>query len=105
MAVNTPAHVRKFLGDCTITEPDGTGAVASSDLYGMYIIWCERSGVEPGSVQSFSAAVRENGIETGRRRRERVFEGVHPTGPIPIQYILETDKVPGPNPNPFPFRG
>ena len=96
-------HVLLFLDECTLAGLDETESVAAADLYGMYMIWCESAGREPASVQHFYGAVRDSGVPEVIRRSERVYEGVQPTGPIPIQYIMETDKAPGPNTNPFPF--
>ncbi|MDK1361006.1 hypothetical protein QNO00_12100 [Arthrobacter sp. zg-Y1219] len=97
-------HVGLFLAECTLRGLDDTEAVPAADLYGMYMIWCENAGRDPASVQHFYGAVRGAGVPEARRHSERVYEGVQPTGPIPIQYILETDKAPGPTSNPFPFR-
>ncbi|MBP3044341.1 hypothetical protein KKR91_06945 [Arthrobacter jiangjiafuii] len=98
-------HVRLFLDECTLGGLDESEAVPAADLYGMYIVWCENAGREPASVNTFYGAVRDAGLPETVRRSERVYEGVLPTGPIPVQYILETDKPPGPNSNPFPFTG
>lgn len=87
----------RFLADCTVGGLDDTAATPVADLYGMYIIWCEQSGSLPASVQAFSAAARGQGLEPQRRHQEQVYPGLLPTGPIPIQYILETDKAPSPN--------
>ncbi|WP_342025149.1 primase-like DNA-binding domain-containing protein [Arthrobacter citreus] len=105
MSERNPDHVSLFLDECTLGGLEETEAVPAADLYGMYIIWCENGGLVPASVQNFYSAVREAGVPEARRHSERVYEGVQPTGPIPIQYILETDKTPGPNTNPFPFTG
>lgn len=98
-------HVSLFLEECTLGGLEETESVPAADLYGMYIIWCENGGRIPASAQHFHGAVREAGVPEARRSSERVYEGVQPTGPIPLQYILETDKAPGPNTNPFPFSG
>ena len=98
-------HIALFLDECTLAGLDETETVPAADLYGMYIIWCENAGREPAPVRQFYGAARDAGLPEGRRRSERVYEGVIPTGPIPIQYIMETDKSPGPNTNPFPFSG
>jgi len=89
--------VADFLQECTITGLDETEATPAADLYGMYIIWCEQAGVEPVSTTFFSRQVKESGIEPRRRNRENIYAGLLPTGPIPVQYILETDKPPSPN--------
>ena len=89
--------VRRFLAECTVGDLDDDDATPVADLYGMYIIWSEQQGMDPLAVQAFSAAVREEGIEAERRRSEQVYTGLLPTGSIPIQYILETDKAPSPN--------
>ena len=94
---DTGEQVRRFLSECTIRDPEDGTVLPVADLYGMYIIWCEETEAEHLSVQAFSALVRAEGIDSGVRHRERVFKGVLATGPIPIQYILETDKGPGPN--------
>ena len=96
-------HVLLFLDECTLGGLDESEGVAAADLYGMYMIWCENAGRAPASVQHFYAAVRDSGVPEVTRRSGRAYEGVQPTGPIPLQYIMETDKVPGPNTNPFPF--
>ena len=103
MSESTLDHVNLFLEECTLGGLEETEAVLAADLYGMYIIWCENRRLVPASVQNFYGAVREAGVPEVMRRSERVYEGVQPTGPIPIQYILETDKAPGRNTNPFPF--
>lgn len=103
MSEHTLGPVSLFLDECTLGGLEEAEAVPAADLYGMYMIWCENAGLDPASVQSFYGAVREAGVPEARRRSERVYEGVQPTGPVPIQYILETDKAPGPNSNPFPF--
>ncbi len=90
-------EVSRFLAECTVGGLDDAEAVPAADLYGMYIIWCEQQGTEPQAMPAFSAAVREEGIEAERRRSEQVYTGLLPTGAIPIQYILETDKAPSPN--------
>ena len=89
--------VRRFLAECTVGDLDDAEAVPAADLYGMYMIWSEQQGTEPLAAQIFAAAVREEGIEAERRRSEQVYTGLLPTGAIPIQYILETDKAPSPN--------
>ncbi|MDN3904886.1 hypothetical protein [Arthrobacter sp. YD2] len=89
--------IRRFLAECTVSDLDEDETTPVADLYGMYIIWSEQQGTDPLAVQAFSAAVREEGIEAERRRSEQVYTGLLPTGAIPIQYILETDKAPGPN--------
>lgn len=104
MSERTVDPVSLFLAECTLGGLEETESVPAADLYGMYIIWCENGGRIPGSVQHFYGAVRDAGMPEARRSSERVYEGVLPTGPIPLQYILETDKAPGPNTNPFPFR-
>ena len=93
----TPEDIARFLADCTVGGLDDTAATPAADLYGMYIIWCEQSGSIPASMQAFSAAARGQGLEPQRRHQEQVYPGVLPTGPIPIQYILETDKPPSLN--------
>lgn len=89
--------VRRFLAECTNSDLDGNETTPVADLYGMYIIWSEQQGTQPLTVQAFSAAMHEEGIEAERRRSEQVYTGLLPTGSIPIQYILETDKPPSPN--------
>lgn len=96
MDTNTQ-QVRHFLAECTVRDLDDSDVLPVADLYGMYIIWCEHNGGTTVSAPVFSHLVREEGISAGIRRRENVFTGVTATGPIPIQYILETDKGPGPN--------
>ncbi len=103
MAEQNLDHILLFLDECTLGGLDESESVPAADLYGMYMIWCENAGREPASVQLFYGAVRDSGVPEVTRGSERVYEGVHPTGPIPIQYIMETDRVPGPNTNPFPF--
>lgn len=98
-------HINLFFNECTLAGLDETETVPAADLYGMYMVWCENAGREPASAQHFHDAARRAGLPESRRRAERVYEGVVPTGPIPIQYIMETDKAPGPNTNPFPFSG
>ncbi|MCC3274416.1 MULTISPECIES: hypothetical protein [unclassified Arthrobacter] len=93
---STP-DVRRFLAECTVGDLDDDDATPVADLYGMYIIWSEQQGLAPLAVQAFSAAVREEGVEAERRHSEQVYTGLLPTGAIPIQYILETDKAPSPN--------
>lgn len=105
MSEHNLGDVPLFLDECTLGGLDDTEAVPAADLYGMYIIWCENTGRDPASVRHFHGAVRDAGVPEVRRRSGRVYQGVQPTGPIPIQYILETDKAPGPNSNPFPFSG
>ena len=97
MDEGTMLEVRRFLAECTIGDLDENESTPVADLYGMYIIWSEQQGQDPLAVQAFSAAVREEGIEAERRRSEQVYTGLLPTGAIPIQYILETDKAPSPN--------
>ena len=89
--------VRRFLVDCTVRDLDDSSMLPVADLYGMYIIWCEQTETNPIGVQAFSTLVRAEGITSGISRREKVFKGVIATGTIPIQYILETDRGPGPN--------
>ena len=105
MAEHNLDHVSRFLDECTLAGLDESETVPAADLYGMYIIWCENEGREPAAAQHFYAAVRDSGLLESTRRSERVYEGVFPTGQIPIQYIMETDKTPAPNTNPFPFAG
>lgn len=105
MSEQTPDPTSVFFDECTLAGLDDTETVPAADLYGMYIVWCENAGREPASAQHFHDAARKAGLPESRRRSERVYEGVLPTGPIPIQYIMETDKAPGPNTNPFPFAG
>lgn len=95
--MKTEDQVREFLAECTVRGLDDSEILPIADLYGMYIIWCEQNRADPLAVQLFSQTMREEGIEAGVRRRERVVKGLVATGPIPIQYILETDKAPGPN--------
>ena len=94
---DSPDDIARFLADCTVDGMDDTAATPAADLYGMYIIWCEQSGLVPASMRIFSATARQQGLEPQRRHQEQVYPGVLPTGPIPIQYILETDKPPSPN--------
>ncbi|KPN18883.1 primase-like DNA-binding domain-containing protein [Arthrobacter sp. Edens01] len=89
--------VADFLRECTITGLDESEATPAADLYGMYIIWCEQAGLTPVSTTFFSRRAKESGIEPRRRNRENIYTGLLPTGPIPVQYILETDKPPSPN--------
>ncbi|MBD7993831.1 hypothetical protein H9639_00735 [Arthrobacter sp. Sa2CUA1] len=89
--------VADFLRECTITGLDETEATPAVDLYGMYIIWCEQGELSPASMSEFSRQVKESGNELRRRRHENIYPGMLPTGPIPIQYILETDKAPSLN--------
>ncbi|MCC9205103.1 hypothetical protein [Arthrobacter sp. zg-Y769] len=96
MAQDILPEIHRFLAECTVGDLDDE-ATPVADLYGMYMIWSERQGTQPLSMQVFSAAVRGEGIEAERRRSEQVYTGLLPTGAIPIQYILETDKAPGPN--------
>lgn len=105
MSEQTPDPISLFFDECTLAGFDDTETVPADDLYGMYIVWCENSGTEPASAHHFRSAARKAGLPESRRRSERVYEGVVPTGPIPVQYIMETDKAPGPNTNPFPFSG
>ena len=90
-------NVRRFLAECTVGGLDDTDSTPAADLYGMYIIWSEKNGTEPASVQLFSSAVRTEGLGAERRNHEQVYTNLLPTGSIPIQYILETDKAPSPN--------
>lgn len=96
---NTAAdlHVRRFLEECIVRDLDDSDVLPAADVYGMYIIWCEHAEATPLTARSFSTLMRAEGIDSGISRREKVFKGVLATGPIPIQYILETDKSPGPN--------
>lgn len=96
MDTNTQ-QVRQFLAECTVRDLDDSDVLPVADLYGMYIIWCEHNGSMSVAAPTFSRLVRDDGIQTGRRRRESVFTGVCATGPIPIQYILETEKGLGRN--------
>lgn len=96
MAQDILPDVHRFLTECTVGDLDDE-VTPVADLYGMYIVWSEQQGVEPVAMQAFSAAVQGEGIEEERRRSEQVYTGLLPTGSIPIQYILETDKAPGPN--------
>lgn len=89
--------VADFLRECTITGLDETEATPAADLYGMYMIWCEQAEQEPVSSAVFSRQVQASGSQPRRRHHERVYPGILPTGPIPIQYILETDKLPSLN--------
>lgn len=89
--------VADFLRDCTISGLDETEATPAADLYGMYIIWCEQGAADPVSATVFSRQLKESGNHPQRRNRENIYPGLLPTGPIPIQYILETDKPPSPN--------
>ncbi|UYB35940.1 winged helix-turn-helix domain-containing protein [Arthrobacter koreensis] len=93
----TTQQVRQFLAECTVRDLDDSDVLPVADLYGMYSIWCERSGGTAVAASVFSRLVRADGIGSGIRRQESVFTGVAATGPIPIQYILETDKGPGRN--------
>lgn len=95
--METEHRIPQFLADCTIRGLDDSDILPVADLYGMYIIWCEQHGADPLAGQLFSQAMRKEGLPAGISRKERVVKGVMATGPIPIQYILETDKAPGPN--------
>lgn len=97
MEQETLDDVRRFLAECTVGGLDDTEAVPAADLYGMYIIWSEQNSSQPVAIQHFSAAVREQGFDAERRNHEQVYTNLLPTGAIPIQYILETDKAPSPN--------
>ncbi|MCC3283784.1 hypothetical protein [Arthrobacter caoxuetaonis] len=97
MAHKPGDRVEDFLRECTITGLDESDATPAADLYGMYIIWCEQAELEPVSTALFSRRVKASGIRPTRRRRENVYAGLLPTGPVPVQYILETDKPPSPN--------
>ncbi|WP_104055311.1 MULTISPECIES: primase-like DNA-binding domain-containing protein [unclassified Arthrobacter] len=90
-------RVRQFLAVCTVRDLDDSAVLPVADLYGMFIIWCEQNSTDPLSIQLFSKVLRDEGIEVGLQRREKVVKGIMVTGQIPIQYILETDKAPGPN--------
>lgn len=90
-------QVRQFLDECTVRDLDDSAVLPAADLYGMYIIWCEKTGSTSVAAPIFSRLVRGDGLEGDVRHRQSVFKGVAATGPIPIQYILETDKGPGPN--------
>ena len=94
---DSSGQVRRFLTECTVRDLDDTDILPVTDLYGMYIIWCEQTRTRCLTIQTFSALMRAEGIDSGIRRRQKVFTGIIATGPIPIQYILETDKAPGPN--------
>lgn len=94
---DSSGQVRRFLAECTVSALDDTDVLPVADLYGMYIIWCEQTQTQCLAVQTFSALMRAEGIISGIRHRQKVFTGVIATGPIPIQYILETDKGPGPH--------
>ncbi|MCQ2001162.1 hypothetical protein N2K95_06685 [Arthrobacter zhaoxinii] len=96
MAQDIFPDIQRFLAECTVGDLDDE-VTPVADLYGMYMIWSEQQGMEPQGMQVFSAAVQGEGIEAERRRSEQVYTGLLPTGAIPIQYILETDKAPGPN--------
>ncbi len=94
---NEHEQVASFLAECIVRNLDDSDMLPVADLYGMYVIWCEQSGIEHVVVQVFSQAVRLQGLESRMSRNERVLKGVAATGPIPIQYILETDKGPSLN--------
>lgn len=94
---NEHEQVARFLAECIVRNLDDTDMLPVADLYGMYVIWCEQDAIGPLAVQVFSQAVRFQGLEPGMSRNERVLKGVAATGPIPVQYILETDKGPSPN--------
>lgn len=89
--------VADFLQECTITGLSESEATPAADLYGMYIIWCEQAHLDPVSAAAFSRRLRDNGNSPCRRNHESIYPGLLPTGPIPVQYILETDKPPSPN--------
>lgn len=95
--------IRQFLTECTVTGLEASDVVPVADLYGMYLIWCERTSAKALPVQVFSQRIRADGIEAAIRRGERVLQGMMATGPIPVQYILETDKGLSPN-SPFETR-
>lgn len=88
------SHVRQFLDDCITRNLDDSDVLPVADLYGMYIIWCEQAATTPLTIQALSSLLTVEGLEAGTVRRERVFKGVLATGPIPIRYILETDRSP-----------
>ena len=92
-----PGPVADFLQECTITDLSENEATPAADLYGMYIIWCEQAELDPVSSTAFSRRLKENGNIPRRRNHESIYPGLLPTGPIPVQYILETDKPPSPN--------
>lgn len=89
--------VTDFLRECTITGLSEDEATPTADLYGMYIIWCEQAGLDPVSSPAFSRRLKESGNQPLRRNHESIYPGLLPTGPIPVQYILETDKPPSLN--------
>ncbi|WP_312178732.1 hypothetical protein [Arthrobacter sp.] len=91
------APVADFLRECTISGLDETEATPAADLYGMYIIWSEQAELDPVSVTVFSRLLKETGNYPRRQHHENVYPGMLATGPISIQYILETDKPPSPN--------
>ena len=95
--IHLDLQVRRFLDECTVRDLDDSEVLPVADLYGMYIIWCEHAEATPMDARAFSTLIRAEGIDSGTSHREKFFKGVLATGPIPIQYILETDKCPGPN--------
>ena len=90
-------QVRQFLTECTVRDLDDSAVLPVADLYGMYMIWCEQNRISPLAIQFFSQQMRDEGIEDGVQRKEKIVKGLIATGAIPIQYILETDKAPSPN--------
>ena len=90
-------QVTDFLAECTVRGLDESDLTPVADLYGIYLIWCEKREVKAASLQNFSRQVKNLGVPSKRICGMKVYQSLLPTGPIPIQYIMETDRGPGPN--------
>lgn len=79
------ADIIQFLEDCTVV--DRAGRVPTSELLGIYKMWCARDGSTAVSDQLFGRILKVDGeVEQTRSNGKRYYLGLVPAGKLAAAY-------------------
>lgn len=86
-------HLQAFFFHCVRDDDDPGVGMNPDDLYGLYLTWCSQDGLDAWSSQRFTSALDEGEVLKGRTGCHSVYPGLMMTGPIAIQFIIETQRT------------
>jgi putative DNA primase/helicase len=63
--------IGEFLIECTVAEP--ASALQSGEMYKVFVLWCEKSGVKPLSITRFGKTLINKGLLRTKRNGNKVW--------------------------------
>ena len=68
--------IGSFLTECCVLDKSGYLRVSSSDLYRVYLAWCEKNSERPYAQRIFAMHLQNKGIQKERTKKARGWVGV-----------------------------